>query len=344
METIVPDNPFVALATAPHNDLREAKHHFSALYLAPRAGAAFHALERASPAPSGNVVGVGVAEKHSEGQPTGVMSVTFFVRRKYPLGTLPAGEALPRMVDGLPTDVEEVGAFQRLGAVASPAAQAGPANPRVPIRPIRPGSSISPLVGDAGTFGALVTDAEGRYILSNNHVIANEDQLPTGAPIIQPALRDGGQPAADVVAHFSRAVPLQAEHPNDVDAAIAALPDPGLASPDVLFIGQPAGVGPASVGMAVHKFGRTTSYTVGRVMSVDTDLKAAYPKGELSFREQIIIVGASGGAFANFGDSGSLVLERGSNRAVGLLSATGPSHAIAGHLQTVLDALAVTLV
>jgi len=39
----------------------------------------------------------------------------------------------------------------------------------------------------AGTFGALVTDAAGAYILSNNHVLADEGQLPIGSPIFQPA-------------------------------------------------------------------------------------------------------------------------------------------------------------
>ena len=45
-----------------------------------------------------------------------------------------------------------------------------------------------------------------------------------------------------------------------------------LVSKNVLHIGAPAGVEAATIDMIVHKFGRTTSYTVGRVSSIDTDV------------------------------------------------------------------------
>ena len=147
-----------------------------------------------------------------------------------------------------------------------------------------------------------------------------------------------------MVAHLSRTVALQAGTPNDVDAAIAALEAPAIASPDVLFIGPPAGVGTATIDMPVQKFGRTTSYTAGRVISVDTDVTVEYDEGNLLFQEQIVIVGTGSASFSDKGDSGSLILERGTNQAVGLLFASSPTHTIANHLQKVLDALAVTLV
>jgi hypothetical protein len=34
----------------------------------------------------------------------------------------------------------------------------------------------------AGTFGCLVTDGTKRFILSNNHVLANENALPLEQP------------------------------------------------------------------------------------------------------------------------------------------------------------------
>lgn len=46
----------------------------------------------------------------------------------------------------------------------------------------------------AGTFGAVVTKAGKRFILSNNHVLAENGLISLGAPIFQPGLLDGGKP------------------------------------------------------------------------------------------------------------------------------------------------------
>ncbi len=95
--------------------------------------------------------------------------------------------------------------------------------------------------------------------------------------------------------------------------------------------------------MVVHKFGRTTSYRVGRVTSIDTDVTVQYETGNFTFGEQIIVVGLDGHPFSDAGDSGSLILERASNRATGLLFAGSRSHTIANHIGDVLQALNVTL-
>ena len=95
--------------------------------------------------------------------------------------------------------------------------------------------------------------------------------------------------------------------------------------------------------MQVHKFGRTTSYTVGRVTSIDTDVTVGYETGNFTFQEQIIIVGRNRHPFSAAGDSGSLILERGTNKAVALLFAGSSSHTIANHIDDVLTALNVTL-
>jgi S1-C subfamily serine protease len=46
----------------------------------------------------------------------------------------------------------------------------------------------------AGTFGALVSKGQKRYILSNNHVIADENKLALGSSIFQPGFLDAGAP------------------------------------------------------------------------------------------------------------------------------------------------------
>ena len=127
--------------------------------------------------------------------------------------------------------------------------------------------------------------------------------------------------------------------------AVEAKPTPRnrVFQPDALFIGPPAGVAAAQFDMIVHKFGRTTDYTVGRVIDLTANVSVAYNIGTLVFTNQILIRGLSEQSFSEPGDSGSLILQRSTNQAVGLLFAGSPSHTIANHIQGVLDALNVQL-
>src|SRR5262249_50405510 len=154
---------------------------------------------------------------------------------------------------------------------------------------------------------------------------------------------DNGNSPADQIAALTKFVTLTAQQPNSVDCAIAKASNASVVSNQILFIGSPQGVAPAAIDMAVHKFGRTTGYTVGQVTSIDTAVTVQYDLGKLTFTGQIIIVGNNGQAFSNAGDSGSLIIERTGNKAVGLLFAGSTSHTIANHIEEVLKALAVTL-
>jgi hypothetical protein len=113
------------------------------------------------------------------------VAVRVYVERKVPKSALPKGDTIPRTIGGVPTDVIETG---RLFAQATPIA-------RKRQRPAKGGCSIG-FEGDgfvmAGTLGCLVTDGESRFLLSNNHVIANENALPLNSPIFQPGLLDNG--------------------------------------------------------------------------------------------------------------------------------------------------------
>jgi hypothetical protein len=326
-------------------DLRAAKAAFSSRYL--RAAArpsGFRAFAlAASASPEQNVVGVGIGEKIDGDMPTGIIAVKFFVRRKYAENELSKSELLPKAIDGLPVDVEQTGLFR---AFAVPAG-AMP-NPKKRYRPAQPGSSVgfqfpppSNMVM-AGTFGAVVKDAAGKYILSNNHVLADEGKLAPGAPIFQPGLLDGGNANADKVATLTRFVRLNPAANNKVDGAIAKGTSATILSNSILHIGPPAGQARARIDMRVHKFGRTTSYTVGRIISIATDVTVGYESGNITFEDQIIIVGDQG-SFSAAGDSGSLIVERQTSKAVGLLFAGSPSHTIANHIADVLQALRVTL-
>jgi len=336
---------FEASATQVRN-YRSAKREASARYLS--ASGEFSALAAmnpaASPKPDQNVVGVGIGEKISNGISTGVLAVKLLVRVKYPDDAIPAADRLPATIGGLPVDVEQAGTFRRFAATAAPAMP----NPRGRFRPARPGSSIGfedpqHSFTMAGTFGAVVKRAGKLFVLSNNHVLADENRLPIGAPIFQPGLLDGGKVPQDRIAALAKFVALTTAGPNKVDCAIAEAANANVLSKDILFIGPPNGTADAAIDMQVHKFGRTTGYRAGRITSIETDITVGYDMGNVLFTDQILIVGHNAQPFSAAGDSGSLILERGTNRAVGLLFAGSTSHTIANHLGEVLQALGVTL-
>jgi hypothetical protein len=293
----------------------------------------------ASPKPEHNVVGVGIGEKVSHGISTGILAVKLLVRVKFPDGAIPDNDRLPAEIDGLPVDVEQVGTFRRFASMP---------NPRKRFRPAQPGCSIGfeDPNGEftmAGTFGAVVTDGGKTYVLSNNHVLANENKLPIGSPIFQPGLLDGGKTSTDRIASLSKFIALDPAGMNQVDCAIAEAISKSILSKEILFIGAPNGTAQAEIDMQVHKFGRTTGYRAGRITSVETDVTVGYEMGDVQFNDQILIVGHNAQPFSAGGDSGSLIVERGSNRAVGLLFAGSSSHTIANHIGDVLQALGVTL-
>lgn len=352
------ENPFIETSALKLNDLRAAKTELASRYvhgrkaeLARRAGMHITAVPRAmaaiSPNPLHNVVGVGIGEKISEGKQTGTLAVKLFVRMKYPLSELNGNVTLPKEINGISTDIEESGAFRRF-QTGTARKLAGMPNPRTKMRPAHPGSSIgfqdpAQQIVMAGTFGAVVKDANGTYILSNNHVLADENRLPIGSAIFQPGLLDGGSVATDQVAALTRFIMLDPSKPNSVDCAIAKVTANNIVSTAILHIGVPKGAVNATIDMNVHKFGRTTGYTVGRVASLDTDVTVNYETGDYTFSSQIIVVGSHGQSFSDAGDSGSLILQRGTNKAVALLFAGSSTHTIANHIGDVLAALKVKL-
>jgi hypothetical protein len=334
---------FTGLSAKQISSLRAAKKDAAQQLLqpAPMAFSAFAAST--SPEPSSNLVGVGIGEQISGGKHTGLMAVKFLVRIKYPDNQIPDSDRLPTEVNGHPVDVEQVGTFRRFAPTMP--------NPRKKIRPAPPGSSIgykdpANRIIMAGTFGALVGKGAKRFVLSNNHVLADENKLPLGSSIFQPGFLDAGNPPNNgPIAKLTKFIPLKfGSGMNKVDCAIAELNKLSLATNSILFIGPPKGKTAAQIDMVVHKFGRTTGFTVGRITSVETDVQVGYEGGTATFDNQIIIVGLSATPFSAGGDSGSLILERSTNKAVGLLFAGSSTHTIANHIDDVLSAVGVTLV
>jgi len=296
--------------------------------------------------PRMNVVGVGLGPKNPQDKEPGPMSIRFYVARKVPPGALPEGTRLPDSIDGIPTDVIETGVFRL---------HAGEANRRR-RRPIRPGSSIgfqfpppNQNMVMAGTFGVVVKRDGKKFILSNNHVLAENGAIQPGAPIFQPGLLDGGSTVKDAVGKLTTFIPVTREE-NSVDCAIAEVDNGVPVDPALLpQVGRLKSAVPIAArnGMQVEKTGRTTGYRRGRIIDISLDVRVGFEdqQGEFDalFVDQILIVGTAG-MFSDSGDSGSLIVDRATKRATGLLFAGAREHTVANPIQLVMQKLGVQLV
>lgn len=181
-------------------------------------------------------------------------------------------------------------------------------------RPLLIGSSVGHFAITAGTVGAFVRDKKSLrpVLLSNNHVLANEDRATVGDAILQQGAIDGGRRPADVIGRLGDFVSLKSRS-NLVDAAIASLePDVDFDPTTLTGLGTLGGLRaePIEPGQAVMKVGRTTGVTRGLVTAIELDdVVVGFERGELSFDSQIEIEGVGPDSFSAGGDSGSLILD-----------------------------------
>ena len=141
------------------------------------------------------VVGVAIGFRNFKEQTTDQLAVAVLVVQKKPVEALSADDLVPQEVNGMRTDVIEVG---RLEAHI---------NPRDRFRPHVPaGVSIGHYKVTAGTIGAIVFDRNTGepLILSNNHVLANSNDSAIGDAVLQPGPTDHGVRPDDVVAKLHR--------------------------------------------------------------------------------------------------------------------------------------------
>jgi hypothetical protein len=221
-------------------------------------------------------------------------------------------------------------------------------------RPLRIGCSVGHYNVTAGTLGCFVVQGDRIYILSNNHVLADENRARKGDAILQPGKFDGGRRPADVVGKLDRFVKLKATGRNSVDCAIASVGDDVKYSANSLTgIGKLAGLADEFLdeGAAVAKVGRTTGTTRGRVTAFELDnVVVAYDLGNLRFDGQVEVESTGDGPFSQGGDSGSLIVNA-QHKGVALLFAgsdlggsDGQGLTYANPLGAVLEALKVRLV
>jgi S1-C subfamily serine protease len=273
------------------------------------------------------------------------------------LMSAPLVEHLVRTARG-EADVRLIGRIDKRARRASVRAAAAVPWYREDTRPMLIGASVGHVRVTAGTIGAFVTRGERVFLLSNNHVLANEDRARQADWILQRAKYDGGREPRERVARLRYWVRLKARGVNVVDCALAEIQSDVAYDPALLRgiaggrDGLLAGTGGDFLdeGETVYKIGRTTGVTEGRVTAFDVDnVVVNYDVGNLRFDNQIEIEGAGSRAFSDGGDSGSLIVDR-EMRAVALLFAggeTGGSNGLgltfAHPIGAVLSALKATL-
>ena len=236
--------------------------------------------------------------------------------------------AVPSSVKGVPV-VKKIGSIPSIESV----------DPKTRFRPIIGGISTGPTNSATGTIGCIIQYNGQYYCLSNNHVFALCNQLPVGSKILQPGSVDGGEYPEDMIGELVGYIPYKAEpKANIVDMA--------LAKPSVEFeqtiaeIGSVVEVVEATEGMRVQKFGRTTGFTTGTIVSTDAEVTVnaspLWEEGLTYFEDQIIIEGDVVGTFSAGGDSGAAILDE-SNNIVGLLFAGTSDQTIANKITNVIS-------
>lgn len=281
------------------------------------------------------------------------------------VGLLPNGKAAVRIfltspdVRGLPTALDGVPAVARVTgqfvAFSDPTKQQRPA----PV-----GFSIGHPDITAGTIGARVVDGAGNmYVLSNNHVLANQNDAAIGDPALQPGPFDGGT-LTDQIATLSAFYPIDFSFSgaNTMDAAIAlsntsvlgnatptddgyGLPSSGIfgdANSDRMFDDKAA-----LLGLNVQKYGRTTKLTHGQITGINATVEVCYEVWiflcvkSAYFVDQLIV---EPGSFSGGGDSGSLLVSDDQNKnPVALLFAGSSTQTIANRIDLVLNHFGVSM-
>jgi hypothetical protein len=225
------------------------------------------------------VVHVSVGLKQINDTATDEHCIRVYVKKKKSPSEVPPNERIPKRIQGIATDVNEV-------QVADLAVD------KAKYRPLTGGCEISNNVVvdaddnvDVGTLGCFATDQTDlkTVLLTSFHVIGNT----AGTPVFQPLAAD-----MDQIGTVKRGQPT-----GNIDAAIADI-DPAFATTvdaiNGLFLNgsnHVAGVDDPVSGMHVFKVGRTTGLTAGKV--VDADAPVGFdlgpPTGWVDFEHFMII-------------------------------------------------------
>ncbi|KOC34629.1 hypothetical protein ADU82_09965 (plasmid) [Clostridium botulinum] len=281
-----------------------------------------------------NVVGICLSYKVKGGFRTNQLCIQVFVSRKLFSNELNSQDLIPNLYKGIPTDVVQTGILNSCSLTQK-------------VRPAIGGYIIANEheVFAGGTLGCLVSNKNDYYILSNNHVLANNNKAPIGTKIIQPSYAYGGRLKTDVVAILSKFIPKKPigtlrRPTNYADCAIAKVINKSLVSPRIAFVGIPQEPIVPRLDQSIKKVGYSTELTSGIIIGINAtaEVHSATTEEKFLFKEQIVTtnIGSSG-------DSGALLLDP-SNHTLGLLMSGCSSRNICNPIKYILKELDVRIV
>lgn len=304
-----------------------------------------------------NVVGYSkkLRKRIRDGEEVDEEVIRVYVSRKVDPSALSYGDLIPREIDGIPTDVVEIGEMKSL--------EVRPLAHAARTRPLVAGVSIGNWAVTAGSLGWFFTDSAGRVVMgSNAHVFADDPLTPSSVErrIVQPGRADQGAVPEDVVGTYLWHQPLEgstcavsnavARLLNCVNSFLGrktrfelylvekaridfAVAEPTVGYEERLYAAEDfdgfmglgfAGSGQASffckaehieaagwspleteiasvtIGDQIHKVGRTTEYTAGRVLDDSAYGRVGYGINYVEFDDVVLTTKMLEG-----GDSGS---------------------------------------
>ena len=217
-------------------------------------------------------------------------------------------------------------------------------NGRLRYRPIFPGCSVGLADRDTGTLGFIAYHKgdiqanavagqqshtpSGAVIVSNNHILAggagiNWGHIPSiGEKIVQPGPLDYGRTPSDTIAELQNWASYSSKYkgPQDtgyqvVDAAVADIKDgveydERIYNPNTGESNYLKGTADPELGISVTKLGRTTGWTEGVIVEIDTTCLTNFGNGIGFFREVFVVqtTTPAATAFSEPGDSGSSII------------------------------------
>lgn len=272
--------------------------------------------------------------KNSFNKLIGKKSIIVFVSKKVSKDEISPLEMIPKELDGKTTDVIEIGEIELLS------------NGRT-LRPVVGGCSAMIESSSACTIGAVVYKNGKPYGLSNQHCFWRWwEGGKKGDKILQPSPADGGssKKAIATLDCEEHKLILDGKTQNLFDTSLQPL-DEGI---EYEYLKQ-YGIGDfeaepddMKVGDVVHKQGRTSYHTEGKVLATDVIASIYYDRGQglLGIFKGQTFVENTKWRFVRGGDSGSLVLK--GKRPVGQVFGGTSVIAIVSPIKPIMEAFNFT--
>jgi len=189
------------------------------------------------------------------------------------------------------------------------------------------------------TYGHQYSATTPHYMLSCNHVFANENGATGATQEDQPGRYDNSCNTGNGVGALYAWNYIDPNHNNYYDVALAECDPSQTWTPAMRggwYTPTSAYVSP-TVNMSVQKVGRTTGHTTGTISGINVTITVAYSNFNATFVNQIYVRGS----FIKSGDSGSMMVDN-NHHPVGLNFAGGSNSSFANRMDYIAQDFGLT--